>query len=319
MAGPTASGKTALLDALFGSRGAREFRGLPEAELVSADSMQVYRGMDVGTAKPDAVLLSRLPHRLIDIRDIGEQYTAGDFVRLADSACAEIARAGRLPIVAGGTGFYLRNFICGLPDAPAADPALRELIARELAESGAEALRAELAAADPGSAARIHPNDLYRLTRALEIVRGTGRPMADFAAGVVPRPGFRFAAFCLERPREELYARIDERVDAMMAAGLPEEVAALRRAGHGAGEPGMQAIGYREFFELSPEGPMTGRGLADIAAKIKLDTRRYAKRQMTFFRGLPGIERIGPGSDRELEEALGSRLRSIVQERRSGL
>ena len=118
MAGPTASGKTALLDSLFGSAQARDLRGLPEAELVSADSMQVYRGMDIGTAKPDAFLLSRLPHRLIDIREISEQYSVGDFVRLADSSCAEIAQAGRLPIVAGGTGFYLRNFICGLPRGP---------------------------------------------------------------------------------------------------------------------------------------------------------------------------------------------------------
>lgn len=118
LVGPTASGKTALLDAVFGSSSRREAYSLPEAEVVSADSMQAYRGMDIGTAKPDAALLARLPHALIDVLDIERQYTVGDFVRLADEACAEIAGRGRLPILCGGSGFYVRNFICGLPGAP---------------------------------------------------------------------------------------------------------------------------------------------------------------------------------------------------------
>jgi tRNA dimethylallyltransferase len=304
LVGPTASGKTALLDALFGTPSAREAFGLPEAEVVSADSMQAYRGMDIGTAKPDPSLRSRLPHRLLDIRGIDEQYTVGDFVRLADEACERIAAAGKLPVVSGGTGFYVRNFICGLPSAPAADPALRSKVARDLIEKGADVLRAELAAADPDSAARIHENDLYRLTRALEITRLTGRPMADFAAPSAPRGLFRFATIGVERPRDEIEARIGERVDAMMAAGLAEEVAGLRRAGYGEADPGMQAIGYREFFEPSCGGGTGGMDLAALADAIKRDTRRYAKRQMTFFRRLPGIEWIGPDP-----EALASRLR----------
>jgi tRNA dimethylallyltransferase len=319
LVGPTASGKTALLDALFGSPEAREAHGLPEAEVVSADSMQAYRGMDVGTAKPDKELLARLPHRLIDVRDVREQYTVGDFVALADSACDEIAAAGKLPVVSGGAGFYVRNFICGLPAGPAADPRIRAEVARDLESRGAEALRAELAAVDPDSAARIHARDLYRLTRALEIVRLTGRPMADFAPASAPRSRFRFATFGVERARGEVVARINERVDAMIGAGLAEEVASLREAGAVPGDPGMQAIGYREFFESETAG---GRSLASVAEAIKRDTRRYAKRQMTFFRNLPAIDWIGPdpsaraeAGDAVLVDALSSRVREALRGR----
>jgi tRNA dimethylallyltransferase len=311
LVGPTASGKTALLDELFGAESSRKARGLPEAEVVSADSMQAYRGMDIGTAKPDRALRSRLPHRLIDILDPGEQYTAGDFVRLADAACAEIAAGGRLPIVSGGTGFYARNFICGLPTAPAADPALRAQVAADLASRGEAALRAELSLVDPESAGRIHRNDLYRLTRAVEVVRATGRPLADFAAGATARAGYRFLVVGVERERAELAERIDGRVDAMFGAGLAEEAAALAASGLGPGDPGMKAIGYREFFDPESGGGPGGAAadLGAVAAAIKADTRSYAKRQMTFFRALPGIRWIGPSADE-----LSSLLRDIVRD-----
>jgi tRNA dimethylallyltransferase len=309
LAGPTASGKTALLDRLFGSRAAREAYALPEAEIVSADSMQAYRGMDIGTAKPDAALRSRLPHHLIDILDPDEQYTAGDFVRLADEACSRIRAAGKLPIVSGGTGFYIRNFIFGLPSAPPADPALRARVAEDLRKRGESALRAELAAVDPESAARIHVNDLYRLTRAVEIVRATGRPMRGFAAPKRPRGGADFIVFGLEVDRACLCDRIDERVDAMFKAGLAEEVASLVARGYRRETPGMRAIGYREFFDPetggSPEG--AARDIAAVAAAVKRDTRHYAKRQMTFFKALPGIQWI------EFDAAdLAAKLRDIV-------
>ena len=272
--------------------------------------MQAYRGMDIGTAKPDADLRSRVPHSLIDILDIDEQYTVGDFVRRADAACDDISSRGRLPVVSGGSGFYLRNFICGLSGAPASDPEVREAVARDLANLGAEALRAELAVADPASASRIHANDLYRLTRALEIVRLTGRAMAQFAPSPEPREGRRLFVLGFAPPAELLAPRIGARVDAMMAAGLADEVAGLIKAGHGLGDPGMKAIGYREFLE--PEA--AGAGLQGISERIKLDTRRYAKRQMTFFRRLPGIEWIENDVG-----AFASRVSGIVHGEGSGL
>jgi tRNA dimethylallyltransferase len=174
-------------------------------------------------------------------------------------------------------------------------------------------LRSELAATDPESAARIKGNDLYRLTRAVEITRLTGRPMAEFAAPVAPRSLYRFVTIGVERPREELAARIAVRVDAMMEAGLADEVAALHRRGRDLGDPGMKAIGYREFFQ-GPAGGFEDFDLKAIAEAIKLDTRRYAKRQMTFFRRLPGIEWIKCDA-----VALSSHLGSIVQEPRAGL
>ena len=271
---------------------------MPEALVVSADSMQAYRGMDIGTAKPDAALQALLPHRLIDILDPSEQYTAGDFVRFADECCAEAFASGRLPVVSGGTGFYARNFLCGLPSAPAAEAGLRAGVAADLARLGEPALRAELAAGDPGSAARIHPNDVYRLTRAVEVLRSTGRPLADFAAPTSPRPDYDFLVLGIERPREELYARIDSRVEAMFAAGLEAEVARLRAAGRGPGDPGMKAIGYREFFE---------EGEGSLRERIALDTRRYAKRQLTFFRALPGIRWLPPSV-----EAIEAELRAFL-------
>ncbi|HUW39584.1 MAG TPA: tRNA (adenosine(37)-N6)-dimethylallyltransferase MiaA [Rectinemataceae bacterium] len=303
LAGPTASGKTDLLLELFGSGVAGYASTCPRAVVVSADSMQVYRGMDIGTAKPGPELLARLPHRLIDILEPSQQYTAGDFVRLAESACADIAASGALPVLSGGTGFYLRSFLCGMPTAPAADAALRSEVARDLRECGAGALREELRSVDPESEGRIHPADLYRLTRAVEIVRATGRPLGAFASPESARDDFDFLVVGLERPREELYARIDARVDAMFEGGLAGEFLELRRSGFRESAPGMRAIGYREFYGLPAE-------LFDLASElferrpevlalreaVKLDTRRYAKRQMTFFRALPGIRWAPPGA-----------------------
>lgn len=306
--GPTASGKTDLLLELFGS-GARS--GLPAAELVSADSMQVYRGMDIGTAKPGPHERALLPHHLIDLREPSEQYMVGDFVRLADEACEDISARGRLPIVAGGTGFYVRNFIFGLPASPEADPAVRASVARDLEEKGPDALRAELSAIDPVSAGRIKPRDHYRLCRAVEILRQTGRPQGDFAPATSPRPTWNFLVVELTRPRAEVYARIGARVDAMFEAGLPGEVAGLRASGYGQGDPGLKAIGYSEFLEAEAGGRTCD--LASIAEAIKLHTRRYAKRQETFFRGLPGRHSLplGEGGLSRLDAIL--RLSELVK------
>ena len=289
--GPTASGKTALLENLFlGPRRAE----LPDAEIVSADSMQVYRGMDIGTAKPEPGLRRALPHHLIDIRYPSEQYTAGDFVREAARACTEISSRGRLAVVSGGTAFYLKNFICGLPESPAVDPGIRAAVERDLREIGAEVLRAELEAGDPESAGRIHPRDHYRLARAVEVLRLTGRPLSSFRVPSDIRKGCDLLLIALDRPRKELYARIEERVHWMFEAGLADEVRRLLADGCRDSDPGMQAIGYREFLEARRTGCSR---LRDVRDSIALNTRRYAKRQLVFFRSLPGVEWFAAGDD----------------------
>ena len=294
MTGPTASGKTELLDSVFG-RGAFSFfaslgkirpdnENLPSAAaVISADSMQAYRGMDIGTAKPEAELLCRLPHHLIDIKNPDEQYTAGEFVRLADALCVSLAEKNIVPVISGGTGFYLKSFVCGTGTAPPADPAVRKEVAGDLERLGPEKLRRQLAEADPASAARINERDLYRLTRAVEILRMSGQPPSYFAPSSEPRSGYEFLILGVERPRDELKRRIHARVEKMFEAGLAEEVDALKSAGYTAENPGLKAIGYSEFFSM--EGAPRG----DIAEAIELHTNQYMKRQMTFLRALPGI------------------------------
>jgi tRNA dimethylallyltransferase len=263
--------------------------------------MQVYRGMDIGTAKPQADLLARLPHHLINIRNPDEQFNAGDFVRLADEACEDIARRGGLPVVSGGTGFYLRNFVLGLPETPPSDPLIRDSVQEEFRSRGAGALMEELAACDPVSAARIHSNDTYRIQRALEVFRTSGRPLSSYLqpGTAAARVQYRFLILGLERNREEVYRRINERCALMFRRGLPEEVRRLHEAGYGPGDPGMKAIGYQEFF-ISAD-------LGTVQTLVARNSRRYAKRQITFFASIPRVKWISAAGDpvgeirRELE------------------
>lgn len=262
------------------------------AAVISADSMQAYRGMDIGTAKPGAELRARLPHELIDIKNPDEQYTAGEFAARADELCAALSSRGVLPVVSGGTGFYLRNFICGPPSAPPADPGLRAEVAADLQNRGAQALRDELFAVDPESARRIHERDSYRLSRAVEILRATGLAPSSFAPSKLPRRGYEFLIVGVERSRNELKERIGLRVRAMFDQGLSTEVETLRNRGYTAFSPGLKAIGYREFFEMEGSRPQT------IADAIALHSLQYAKRQMTFLRALPGILWIKPEAEK---------------------
>ena len=248
--------------------------------------MQAYRGMDIGTAKPSPSLVSRIPHHLIDIKNPDEQYTAGEFVHLADTLCSTMSEKATLPIISGGTGFYVRSFVCGASSAPPSDPGTREEVARDLERLGSAELRRELGAADPLCAARISERDHYRLTRAVEILRTSGLPPSSFAPSNALRQGYDFLIIGVERPREELRLRIRSRVAAMIEAGLASEVAALKAAGYNDASPGLKAIGYSEFFA------MAGSPLSEIADAIELHTAQYAKRQMTFLRALPGIEWI---------------------------
>lgn len=282
---PTACGKTTLSLDLFARDSSSPLAG--RAELVSADSMQVYRGMDIGTAKATQEERRRLPHHLVDVQTPDLPFSAGEFVRLADQLCREIYGRGRLPVVLGGTGFYIRNFLCGLPTTPRSDPDLRLALQVRLKEEGAAALYGELRRLDPGAALRIHPNDHYRILRALEISQSSGRPQSSFSFEGRLRSQFHFCVVVLWRERQDLYGRIERRVAQMMEEGLPQEVDRLLAAGYKAGDPGMQAIGYREF--LLPEMQNLGeqeRGMR-IQDLICRNSRRYAKRQYTYFRGIP--------------------------------
>jgi len=298
--GPTASGKTGILLKLFNSQSNLQ------AEVISADSMQVYRGMNIGTAKPSADERAKLPHHLIDIRDPSEQFNAGDFVRLADEACAEIASRGKLPVVSGGTGFYLKNFILGLSEAPPGDKIIREQLKRELSEKGAASLMEELASCDNVSANRIHINDEYRLLRALEVYRFCGKPLSSFEVNTDKnRPKFNFLIIGLSRPREELYRRINLRCADMFKQGLAAEVSSLFKSGYTPEDPGLRAIGYREFFvEAAQDGDFSAdkqgkwrlsEDIEGVQTLVAQNSRRYAKRQITFFSGIPNVNWIEPG------------------------
>jgi len=304
--GPTASGKTNVLLRLL-SGASRP------AEVVSADSMQVYRGMDIGTAKPSAREREQLPHHLIDIRDPNEQFNAGDFVRLAREAIADIARRGAFPVVSGGTGFYLKNLILGLPESPPADTAIRAALKEELREKGAAALMEELARGDPVSARRIHINDVYRLLRALEVLRLSGRPLSSFTTNQqepTRKENCRFILAGLSRPREELYRRIDARCAAMFAQGLPDEVRGLYDRGYTPRDPGLRAIGYREFFIQEEDSYRLSNDISGVQALVAQNSRRYAKRQITFFASLPGVRWIEAGAD---DDETAERLGEIIE------
>lgn len=285
--GPTAVGKTDLLASFA-----------PEKiEIINADSMQVYRHMDIGTAKPSTAIRSRIPHHLIDILDPEEQYSAGMFVDLADGLVPEILSRGHLPVLSGGTAFYFKNFIYGLPETPAVDETVREAVRRDLHEAGAKKLFEELRRIDPLSWERIHAGDTYRITRAVEVYRQTGRPLSEYAEGGSPRKEYIFRVIGLRRPREELYRRINKRVEEMFRRGLPGEIAELLRSGYTREDPGMKAIGYREFFAMREEGCLT---MAGVRERVRQASRRYAKRQMTFFGKLPGAVWFSPEEREEI-------------------
>lgn len=274
--GPTASGKTALAVHLV--------EHFP-LEIISVDSALVYRGMDIGTAKPDAATLARAPHRLLDLRDPGETYSAAAFREDALAAMADITARGRIPLLVGGTMLYFRTLLEGLDDLPRADAGIRAELDAEAAARGWHALHEDLAGVDPQTAARLAPNDAQRIGRALEIFRLTGRPMSMQLAR--EKPGLPYEALQLAlipSDRAALHRRIAARFDAMLAEGLIEEVRSLRaRAGLAPELPAMRAVGYRQTWAFL-DGEIDAAGLREkgIAA-----TRQLAKRQLTWLRSWP--------------------------------
>ena len=282
LTGPTGSGKTRLGIELAQQLG---------AEIVSMDSMALYRGMDIGTAKPTADERHHVPHHLIDVVDPWESASVAWWLERATACYRDITARGRRVLFVGGTALYLRALLYGLFEGPPAQPEIRQRFLREAQEAaGRGGLHERLRTVDPAAAARIHPNDLFRTVRALEVWELTGRPLSAWQQQW--RQGSRVASqtadglprvLCLDVPRDELYPRIDARVQGMVSAGLADEVRALRQAPRPLSREAAQALGYKEMFDH-----LDGRAsLEATTRRIQLRSRRFAKRQLTWFRNLP--------------------------------
>jgi tRNA dimethylallyltransferase len=281
LVGPTAVGKTAA---------AIEICRILRGEIISSDSMQVYRHLDIGTAKPTAEERASVPFHLIDFVEPVCQFTVSDWKQLAEAAIADVTGRGNVPIVSGGTGLYIRALLddwklAGTPR----DPRVREALMEEAAEFGSAALHGKLAAVDPVTAGRLHPNDTVRIVRALEVYYATGIAISEYQSqdrlGAQPRAARKFG---LTIPRPELYARIEQRVDAMMAAGFEQEVRGLLDQGFAADLSPMRSLGYKEMVRYIG-GELT---YSDMLAEVKQNTRRYAKRQQTWFNADKSIDWI---------------------------
>jgi len=286
LVGPTAVGKTGASILMAGELG---------TEIISADSMQIYRHMDIGTEKPTPEQLSAVRHHMIDIAEPSEDFSAGRYIEMARHVIDGLHAEGRVPIVVGGTGLYVRAMTRGLFDGPEADWGLRQ----ELLNEAPGELYRRLAALDPEAAASIEPENTRRVVRALEVCIKSGRPVSELRReGTNPLP-YRFIKLALMRDRAELYAMIDERVDRMLARGLLDEVRSVM--GMNPARTPMQAIGYKEVAaHLSGEYP-----LQEAIRLIKRNTRRYSKRQMTWFRAEPDLKWVDVTGIEEAGEVYG--------------
>ncbi|MET0509544.1 MAG: tRNA (adenosine(37)-N6)-dimethylallyltransferase MiaA [Burkholderiaceae bacterium] len=311
--GPTASGKSALAMAL-----ARCF----ELEIVSVDSAQVYRGLDIGTAKPDAADRARVAHHLLDLREPDQPYSAAAFVADASAAIAAIRARGHLPLLVGGTMLYARALLAPLDDLPSADPAIRARLDGEAARLGWPALHRRLAALDPVAAARIGSNDPQRIQRALEVIELTGKPLSHLQGSTArsssnlakdARPGWTVLAI-EPSDRAALHARIATRFDAMLRTGLIDEVRGLlARPGIHSALPALRAVGYRQVAEwlATPQASDASADLRSLRDRGIAATRQLAKRQLTWLRSLPVTERFdcwSPTIVRDVAAAIDRRL-----------
>lgn len=283
--GPTASGKTDIAIELC--------ERLP-CDIISVDSALVYRGMDIGTAKPDAETLQRAPHQLIDIRDPEESYSAGEFVRDAEAAIAASLAKDRIPLLAGGTMMYFRALTQGIADLPEANDAVRAAIDAEAADKGWPTMHAQLDSVDPATAARLKPNDRQRIQRALEVYRVSGKPLSEWHAEASPQNEreYRFAKIGLNiEPRSLLHERIEQRLDLMIDAGFEEEMRTLReRPGLIPDCSSMRSVGYRQFWKYL-DGEYDA---AEARNRTLFATRQLAKRQITWLRSEKDVFLVNP-------------------------
>lgn len=274
LAGATACGKTAC---------GIELAKRLNAEVLSLDSMAIYRGMDIGTAKPTPEEQAAVPHHLIDFLEPAVDFSVAEYLTAAQSICEELLSRGKTPVFVGGTGLYLRSLLRGVFEGPSKDLAIRARLEQLVAEESPEALHARLGEVDAASAARLHPQDVRRVVRALEVFELTGVPAsAQLAEGPLPEGERPTRVFWLSPPRAWLHERINRRVDRMFAAGLVEEVRGLMSRPGGLGRTASQALGYKEVVDHL-NGELT---LAECITQVKTRTRQFAKRQETWFRNL---------------------------------
>ena len=276
--GPTAVGKTELAIQL-----ARHL----DAEIVSLDSRQIYRGLDIGTAKPTPAQRGAVPHHLIDCVDVDRPFSVAAYQRLADIAITETRERGKWAMAVGGAGLYFRGIIDGLFEGPSADAEIRAKLQREVVQHGNVALHERLRRCDPKTADRVHPNNLVRVIRALEVYELTGKPISALQGQWKKKESrYPFRAFGLNMPRQALYRRIEDRADQMVETGLIEEVKWLLDQGYPRNCVAMQSFGYKELIDYL-DGKQT---LDEAVALLKQNTRRFAKRQLTWFGNDPRIE-----------------------------
>ncbi len=274
------------------------------ADILSMDSMSIYRGMEIGTAKPPAELRARVPHHLIDLCEPHESFSVAQYLSAADDAASAVVARGRIPLFVGGTGLYLRALLRGVFDGPEIAPETRRQITEELANSSPEQMHAKLATVDPRAARRIHANDARRIVRALEVYVATGQPLSEFQRQAALPPEDRPQhVYWLSPPRGWLYERVDRRVDAMVADGLIDEVRGLLAGPHPLSHTARQALGYKEVIAHLEEGVP----LPETIALIQTRTRQFAKRQHTWFRHLEEcrpIQMTGSEAREELAESV---------------
>ncbi len=304
--GPTAVGK---------SRLAVRLAKRLQTEVLAADSRQVYRGMDIGTDKPTPEERDGVPHRLIDLVDPDETFNAGMYRQAALPEIERLHGEGRLPLVVGGTGLYVRTLLRGLCEGPKADPTFRAQLEEEARQRGPEALHRELTRVDPESAARLHPHDQVKVVRALEVYHLLGRPLSAIhqSHGFGERP-FTPLLIGLTREREALYRRIEERVDTQLARGLVDEVRGLLAKGYDRRLSSLKGLGYRQIAAYL-DGDC---GYAEAVRLLKRDTRRFAKRQLTWFRKEPGILWLSLAED-ESEERIVDTMMTMIEHFLAGL
>lgn len=298
--GPTASGKTHVAIRLAEAVG---------AEIISADSRQFYRGMDIGTAKPTAAELARVRHHFIDFLPPQVEFSAGEFSRKARDLIRELRRKGKNVIVAGGSGMYIRALLDGFFEPAIKDTAIKQALKQRAEAEGGSKLYRELQAIDPVRAAELHPNDMHRIVRALEVYYTSGKRFSEVRQQKRVAADFPFVQFGLHWPREKLYQRIEQRVDDMIRQGLERETRALLAGGVNPKANALQSVGYREMIQYI-RGELA---FAEMVDKIKQHTRNFAKRQLTWFRRDARIYWVEAHSEEELDGAAHQMLEIITQ------